>query len=208
MKLIRFYLFQIAIVLLILSNIVLSNTLKKSLNQNNNVELLYEENGKGINYLIIDWSNTCNNGKFQSPINIIHNVNTKNDTSMVIYDYKIPPLGENKGFTFDGERMYVDLELGNLLFLNSGGSKELYKAYRMELHFPSEHYVTIAGQTPRYALELQIYHNFINSDKPEFTNTVLKVKKAVVSVLFTIGDNPFGDQFLNEMGFSSKINNN
>ena len=118
MKLIRFYLFQIAIVLLILSNIVLSNTLKKSLNQNNNVELLYEENGKGINYLIIDWSNTCNNGKFQSPINIIHNVNTKNDTSMVIYDYKIPPLGENKRFTFDGERMYVDLELGNLLFDN------------------------------------------------------------------------------------------
>ena len=163
---------------------------------------------KVLKKFILDWSNTCNNGKFQSPINIINNVNTEKDTSMVIYDYKIPQLGENKQFTFDGERMYLDLELGNLLFLNSLGSKELYTAYRMELHFPSEHYVTIAGQTPRYAVELQIFHNFISSDKPEFTNVVLKVKKAIVSVLFTIGDNPFGDQFLTQMGVSSTKNNN
>lgn len=124
---------------------------------------------------------------------------------MVIYDYKIPPQGENKQFLFDGERMYMDIPLGNMLFLNSLGSKELYNAYRIELHFPSEHYITIAGQTPRYALELQIFHNFVSSDKPEFTNQVLKVKKAVVSVLFTIGDNPFGDEFLTQMGISRMI---
>jgi hypothetical protein len=122
---------------------------------------------------------------------------------MVIYDYKIPEMGEAKQLSFDGERLYIDLELGNLLFLNSLGSKELYKAYRIELHFPSEHYITISGQTPRYALEVQIFHNFFNSDKPEFTNQVLKVKKAIVSVLFTVGDNPFGDEFLNQLGISS-----
>jgi hypothetical protein len=138
-------------------------------------------------------------------VNIIHDVNTEADTSMVVYEYQIPPQGENKRFLFDGERLYLDIPLGSMLFLNSLGSKELFNAYRIELHFPSEHYVTIAGQTPRYALELQIFHNFLSSDKPEFTNQMLKVKKAVVSVLFTIGDNPFGDEFLNEMGISRNI---
>ena len=124
---------------------------------------------------------------------------------MVIYDYKIPQFGENKRFLFDGERLYLDLQLGNLVFLNSQGSKELYTATRIELHFPSEHYVTIANQTPRYALEMQIFHNFVSSDKPEMTNQVVKVKKAIVSVLFTIGDNPFGDDFLTQIGISSRF---
>lgn len=199
------FLKEILLIYIIYSQIIICNKIKNTIFQNKNLELLYGENGKGKLKINIDWSNTCNNGKFQSPVNIINEVNTIRDTSMVIYDYKIPELGENKRFVFDGERMYIDLQLGNLVFLNSKGSKELYTAYRIELHFPSEHYVTIANQTPRYALELQIYHNFINTDKAEATNQIIKVKKAVVSVLFTIGDNPFGDEFLTEMGISSKF---
>ena len=91
-----------------------------------------------------------------------------------------------------------------MAFINKRGSNEVYQAYRIELHFPSEHYVTINGQTPRYPLELQIYHNIIATDNAKVTNKSIKVEKAVVSISFIVGDINEGDEFLNQLGISSK----
>jgi hypothetical protein len=99
----------------------------------------------------------------------------------------------------------MDINLGKMAFMNSGGANEIYEAYRIELHFPSEHYITINNQTPRYPLEMQIYHKLVVSDKPTITNSSIKVNRAIVSVLFTIGDVKQGDEFLNQLGISSII---
>lgn len=119
----------------------------------------------------------------------------------------VPPGGENKKFLFDGERVYLDLELGNMAFFNRRGADEVYKAYRIELHFPSEHYITMFNQTPRYALELQIFHQYVASSNTKATNKQIKVNKAVVSILFTQGPVSDGEEFLEQLGISSKFNN-
>ena len=163
----------------------------------------------------LDWLGICNIGKFQSPINIIHGFNTIDDSKMInkidsviSFDYYVPNNGEHKKFVFDGERLFLDVDLGNLAFFNKRGSKEIYRAYRIEIHFPSEHYVTMHNQTPRYALEIQIFHNFVMSTDPKITNQVIKVNKAVISLLYTIGSYDNGDEFLDQLGISSinKIN--
>jgi len=118
------------------------------------------------------------------------------------FDYKVPEDGLRKKFMFDGERAYMDLDLGNMAFFNRRGADEVYKAYRIELHFPSEHYVTMFGQTPRYSLELQIFHHYVASSKAEVTNKFLKVNKAVISVLFNVGPVEDGDEFLEQLGIS------
>jgi len=96
----------------------------------------------------------------------------------------------------------MNIELGNLVYMNSKGAKELYKAYKIELHFPSEHYVTINKQTPRHSVELQIFHKFISTTNQEITNQSMKVNKAIVSILYTIGDNYVGDDLFNELAIS------
>jgi len=156
---------------------------------------LYPKNGQ-------DWPGICNIGRFQSPINIRDGKNTVEDTSVISFDYKVPDAGQTKKFMFDGERAFMDIDLGNMAFFNHRGADEVYKAYRIELHFPSEHYVTMFGQTPRYALELQIFHHFVASSKAEATNKFMKVNKAVISVLFTEGPVEDGDEFLEQLGIS------
>lgn len=97
----------------------------------------------------------------------------------------------------------MDIDLGSLAFFNKRGSKEIYKAYRLELHFPSEHYITLHGQTPRYALELQIFHYFSISSQPSITHKFMKVNKAVLSILYTVGSSNDGDEMLEALGISS-----
>ena len=63
------------------------------------------------------------------------------------FDYKVSPGGENKKFVFDGERVYIDIDLGNMAFFNRRGADEIYKAYGIELHFPSEHYHNVQSNT-------------------------------------------------------------
>ena len=121
------------------------------------------------------------------------------------FDYNVPVDGENKKFIFDGERVYLDLDLGKMAFFNRRGANEVYKAYRIELHFPSEHYVTMFNQTPRYPLELQIFHKYVASSNSKVTNKKIKVNKAVVSILFDVGPVTDGEEFLEQLGISSKI---
>jgi hypothetical protein len=59
------------------------------------------------------------------------------------------------------------------------------------------------NQTPRYPLELQIFHSFVASTNPNVTNEKIKVNKAVVSMLFDIGPVNEGDEFLEQLGISS-----
>lgn len=173
-------------------------------------KLMYPKNGRGkFKTLNIDWPGSCSLGKFQSPINIIDGVNTIEDSNLIIkidsvisFDYKIPEGGDSKKFIFDGERLFLDINLGNIAFFNKRGSKEIYNAYRIELHFPSEHYVTMHNQTPRYALEIQIFHHFAMSTNYKVTNQVLKVNKAVVSLLYTVGSSNDGDEFLEQLAIS------
>jgi hypothetical protein len=157
---------------------------------------LYPQNGK-------DWVGRCQAGKFQSPINIIDGINTVEDTSVASFDYSIPEDGLHKKLIFTGDQVYMDINLGKMAFINGRGANEIYEAYRIELHFPSEHYVTMNGQTPRYPLELQIYHNIVMSDNTKNTNQTIKVNRAVVSFFFSIGDLKEGDVFLNQLGISN-----
>ena len=92
-----------------------------------------------------------------------------------------------------------------MAFFNRRGANEVYKAYRIELHFPSEHYVTMFNQTPRYPLELQIFHKYVASSNSKVTNKKIKVNKAVVSILFDVGPVTDGEEFLEQLGISSKI---
>jgi hypothetical protein len=96
----------------------------------------------------------------------------------------------------------MDINLGNMTYYNLAGAKEQYTATRIDFHFPAEHYVTIFGQTPRYALEMQIVHSLKLTDNSKATNEKILVNQAIVSILFTVGDSEEGDTFLNELGIS------
>lgn len=113
----------------------------------------------------------------------------------------------DKKLYYDGDRVSFDIPLGDITYTNAKGAKEIYKAERIELHFPAEHYVTFNKQTPRYALELQIVHSLQSTNNMKITTEKIKVNKAIVSILFTLGELDEGDIFLNQLGIS-KYNTN
>lgn len=61
-------------------------------------------------------------------------------------------------FVFTGKGLEMDLDIGNLNYNHKDGTIENYRATKMGLHYPSEHLVTLNGQTPRRDLEMQIEH--------------------------------------------------
>lgn len=102
----------------------------------------------------------------------------------------------------------MDVNLGNLIYSNvADGVKETYEAYKIEIHYPSEHYVTINNKTPRYEIELQIFHNLKQTNNQVITNSQIKVNRAILSILFTMGHQGEGDIFFNNLGIS-KYNKN
>ncbi len=123
------------------------------------------------------------------------------------FNYSLPADAANKKLYYDGDRLYMDINLGTVTYYNNRGAKEEYECNKIEFHFPAEHYITIDGQTPRYALELQIFHTLKKTDNLLITNQIMKVNKSVVSILFTIGDLEEGDILLNQLGIS-KYNTN
>lgn len=102
----------------------------------------------------------------------------------------------------------MDINLGTITYTNvADGAKEVYSAYKIELHYPSEHYVTIDNKTPRYQVELQIFHNLEKTNNQIVTNSQVKVNRAIISILFTLGHQEEGDVFFNNLGIS-KYNKN
>jgi carbonic anhydrase len=114
----------------------------------------------------------------------------------------MPADAVNKRLYYDGDRVYMDINLGEITYFNNKGAKEVYQCERLEFHFPAEHFITMHGETPRYALELQIYHKLKSTDNMQITNEILKVNKAAISLLFTVGELEEGDIFLNQLGIS------
>jgi hypothetical protein len=97
----------------------------------------------------------------------------------------------------------MDINLGTVTYHNAAGATEVYKADRIELKVPSEHYLTRYNLTPRYEMEMQIHHSFEKSDDMNVTNKVFKVNSLNLAILFDIGNNIEGDLMLNQLGFSS-----
>jgi len=109
---------------------------------------------------------------------------------------------------FNGVELAVNTEIGQMIYKHGNGIKEYYQANRIVFHYPSEHYLTVDGQTPRYGLEMQIEHSLLKSDDIAHTESVIKVKKAIVSVLFLESQlNQFGDPFLARLGIDSRRKN-
>lgn len=160
-------------------------------------EDLYSKQGE-------NWEGLCKLGKNQSPVNIIERINTKHTLSTTSFNYKMPTISDvPPKFYYDGSRIYMEVDLGEMTHQNQEGANEIYRAYKIEIHVPAEHYVTEKGQTPRSAVEIQIHHKLLSSDYPEITNKVLLVKESIVSILLEIeGENP--DLFLESTGFISK----
>jgi len=109
---------------------------------------------------------------------------------------------------FNGYQLELVTDIGPFTFKHATGEKEFYNANKIVLHYPAEHYVTMDGQTPRYALEMQIEHALIKTESQALTDSVIKVKKAIVSILFLEAPNaPAGDLFLSRMGIDYRRKN-
>jgi len=161
-------------------------------------EDLYSKQGE-------NWQGICKTGRFQSPINIVHGLNTRLTNSTTSFDYHIPN-GAPK-FNYDGDKLYVEVDIGTMRHTyndNEKRAEEVYRAYKIEIHLPSEHYITVKGKTPRAAVEIQIFHNLESTDNPEATNIVMSVGQSIVSILLDIkGETQ--DLFLASMGLSGNF---
>jgi hypothetical protein len=99
----------------------------------------------------------------------------------------------------------MDINMGQMKYYNNDGSIEFYESNRIELHFPSEHWVTLARQTPRASIELQIHHTKVKTegDSEKSSNeSSFRTNRAVISVLFHVDNSEDGDMFLSRMGIN------
>lgn len=147
-------------------------------------------------------------GTHQSPINIISLINTQEDASSYIsFDYNLQRDFAEKleKFTYDGRGLSLKAELGTLSFTHSDGTIEIYKADRIDLHYPAEHTITQDSRTPRYPLELSITHLLVKSSNFTTTNKHFAVKRAIVSLLFETNSLVSQeDAFLSRMGIDHR----
>lgn len=157
---------------------------------------------------LTEWPGLCKTGAHQSPINIIYRINTQEDRKSYLsfqYNIKKDFAESYSKFTYDNRGLCAKVEMGNMVFTHEDGTQEHYKASEIKLHYPSEHTITKESQTPRYPLELQIYHDLTKTNNSKTTNKFITVKKAVVSILFK-GDAKIleGDPFLSRMGIDER----
>jgi hypothetical protein len=150
-----------------------------------------------------DWPHTCKTGLKQSPINIVHGLNTKDSNNAIKIEYVLNTNDQKKYFCYDGSRFTLEVDLGKTYFLNEKGAEEIFKAERIELKLPSEHWVTERSRTPRYAVEMQIYHTLIKSSNPKITNSKGDINFMIISIFYDVHD-VLEDPFFDLMGINGK----
>ena len=131
--------------------------------------------------------------------------NTKKSNSHTLFDYKIPKSEEFSRLFYDGSKLYLDIDLGNIEHFNDEGAKEIYKATRIEFHVSAEHKLTNGSQTVPAVVEIQIFHDFVKTSNPKITNKSLLVKKSIVSILLTTDPDEQPDLFMESLGISGKL---
>ena len=181
----------------LLLNIILILCFINNINSDNqsNTPSMFANNGE-------DWLGLCATGIRQSPVNIIEGLNTKEDLSTKItVKYVSNTLSNNKRFYFDGTRLYLSAPLGKLTLsypLENQTITEIYSADRLEIKIPSEHYITINGFTPRYAIEIQIHHNLESTSNSKVTNRDGTIKSLSLNIPMDYSELP--NAFLKTMG--------
>lgn len=148
-------------------------------------------------------------GVHQSPINIIDKINTKIDPhSHIKFLYQLEKdFAESyQKLKYDGRGLSLKAEIGKMIFTHADGTEEVFEANQIDLHYPSEHTITMNSQTPRYPLEVHIIHRFIKTSNKNTTNLNIQVKKAIISILFK-GDSSLveGDAFLSRLGIDNRL---
>merc|ERR1719362_2580174 len=108
-----------------------------------------------------------------------------------------------KKFNYDGVKLFMDVDIGTMrYYAPEKAVEEIYEAYRIEIHYPAEHYITMGDLTPRYEIEMQIFHKLSKTNNPQETNRHMKVNRSILSVMFAIGEQRQGDLFFNNMGIN------
>lgn len=156
-----------------------------------------------------DWPGTCVAGTMQSPINIANKFNTELDEDSVVdFDYALTAdfAAKKEKFYYDGRDLELKAKIGNLRFFHLDGSEEIYQAEKISIKYPSEHIISVNGQSIRQSMEIQIEHSFIHTTNPKLTFARIKVQKAIISILFKdVSFFEFGDDFLTKMGIDGKF---
>ena len=119
--------------------------------------------------------------------------------------YKLPTNAGYKKFLYDGSGLSIDINLGEIKYYNNDGSIETYTSNKIELHFPAEHWVTLHKQTPRAVVELQIHHTKVKvegENRKETDESSFRANRAIISILYHIGNSLDGDMFFNRMGIN------
>ena len=149
-----------------------------------------------------NWTGLCEKGNKQSPVNIVEGLNTEEDYLTKLYiDYKFSQESFGKRFYYDGERMYLESKLGTTTINYKSIDKEVTEVYTVEkidIKLPSEHYITITGFTPRYALEMQIIHRLESSNDSVHTNREGEIKYLSLNILFELSN--LDNSFFRNMG--------
>lgn len=165
----------------------------------------------------------CETGRRQSPINIVHNGNTIDDSndyyfiqqnfidSNIELLYEFPKEASYKKFLYDGIGLSMDINIGQLKYYNNDGTIEYYQSNKIELHFPAEHWVTMSHQTPRSSVELQIHHTKVKTEgeaQKTSDESSIRTNRAIISILFNVSQSEEGDMFFRRMGINKfNINN-
>jgi carbonic anhydrase len=154
-----------------------------------------------------EWPNRCTNGFRQSPINIITDKNTKPSNDYVKFSYKMPENSDQHQFYNDGEKLSINAKIGSIEYFDTDTNTiDKFEAHKIELHLPSEHYITEDGITNRYVLEMQIHHKITSRQNILINHEFapVNVKQVIVSMLFVQQDSEFGDRFFESMGITEK----
>lgn len=120
--------------------------------------------------------------------------------------YKIPADNSKEKFFFDGNKLILDIKLGKLVYRDfEADSKETFIAHKLQIIFPSEHYITRNGITNRNIIELQIFHKLLSTNQVLISHRKpVQINNAIVSILFNVGSVDEGDSFFNTMGISKQ----